>query len=114
MLLRARSAGRDTSCLSSLCLALAQLRREEGREGVEAGRVVLGEGGRLGGGGEEELRETQTCRMVCYQRGLPRLVLFMPVVASTDVAVWPIAGPLQRCSRDECSSQAQGPGETWF
>ena len=50
MLLRARSAGRDTSCLSSLCLALAQLRREEGREGVEAGRVVLREvGGRRGG-----------------------------------------------------------------
>ena len=49
MLLRARSAGRDTSCLSSLCLALAQLRRE----GVEAGRVVLREvGGRRGGGVE--------------------------------------------------------------
>ena len=39
----------NTSCLSSLCLALAQLRREEGREGVEVGRVALGEGRGLGG-----------------------------------------------------------------
>ena len=56
------------SCLSSLCLALAELRREEGREVVEGGGVGLGEGRGLVGGGEEELREGFNLHMVDWPR----------------------------------------------
>ena len=93
----------NSSCLSSMCLALAELRREEGREVEERGWVELGEGGGLGEEGRKSWGRGLTCTWWRGQEKLARSLqgssLFPDYSCTTDDWSWSQKQRKYKCRR---------------